>query len=80
MSSGRVYQPRLAIACGVSDFGTAVADLDLSAFKGADAAKRGAWLKEAREAWIKFTTPPQAASPHPSRRLRQYVHRGGLAE
>ena len=58
---GRVYQPRLAIACGVADFGTAIADLDLSAFKGGDAAKRGAWLKEAREAWLKFTTPPLAA-------------------
>ena len=58
---GRVYQPRLAIACGVADFGTAVADLDLSAFKGDGAAMRGAWLTEAREAWIKFTTPPQAA-------------------
>jgi len=60
---GRVYQPRLAIACGVADFGTAIADLDLSAFKGGDAAKRSAWLQEAREAWLKFTTPPQAAAP-----------------
>lgn len=56
---GRVYQPRLAIACGVSDFGSAVADLDLSAIKGVVVAERGAWLQEAREAWVKFTTPPQ---------------------
>jgi len=59
---GRVYQPRLAIACGVADFGTAIADLDLSAFKGDAATKRGTWLREAREAWLKFTTPPQAAA------------------
>jgi acetolactate synthase-1/2/3 large subunit len=59
---GRVYQPRLAIACGVADFGTAVANLDLGAFQGGDAAKRSAWLKEAREAWLKFTTPPQATA------------------
>ena len=59
---GRVYQPRLAIACGVADFGTAIAELDLSTFKGGDAAKRSAWLREAREAWLKFTTPPQAAA------------------
>ena len=59
---GRVYQPRLAIACGVADFGTAIAELDLSTFKGGDAAKRSAWLREARAAWLKFTTPPQAAA------------------
>ena len=59
---GRVYQPRLGIACGVADFGTAIAELDLSTFKGGDAAKRSAWLREAREAWLKFTTPPQAAA------------------
>jgi len=52
----------LAIACGVADFGTAIADLDLSAFKGDAATKRGTWLREAREAWLKFTTPPQAAA------------------
>jgi len=63
---GRVYQPQLAIACGVSDFANAVADVDLKTSTGADAAKRGAWLKETREAWVKFTTPPhaEAASPH----------------
>jgi acetolactate synthase I/II/III large subunit len=52
---GRVYQPTLAIACGVSDFANAVADLDLSA------AKRGAWLKETREAYLKFSAAPVAS-------------------
>jgi acetolactate synthase-1/2/3 large subunit len=59
---GRVYQPRLAIACGVSDFGSAIADLDLSEFDGGDAATRSAWLKDAREAWLQFTTPEQVAA------------------
>jgi acetolactate synthase-1/2/3 large subunit len=59
---GRVYQPRLGVACGVSDFANAIADLELSAVKGAHTGKRGAWLQEAREAWLKFTTPPQAAA------------------
>jgi len=63
---GRVYQPKLAIACGVSDFASAVAD---SVF---DAVDRGAWLQEARDAYVKFSTPSgtpsglRSATPAPS--------------
>jgi acetolactate synthase-1/2/3 large subunit len=56
---GRVYQPRLAIACGVSDFAIAIADLDLSTVKGADAVNRSAWLQEARAAYVKFSAAAQ---------------------
>jgi acetolactate synthase-1/2/3 large subunit len=48
---GRVYQPKLAIACGVADFANAVADLDIGQVN------RGAWLQEARDAYVKFSTP-----------------------
>ena len=49
---GRVYQPQLAIACGVSDFANALVNLEL--------APRGhaGWLREARDAYVKFSTPP----------------------
>jgi acetolactate synthase-1/2/3 large subunit len=57
---GRVYQPKLAIACGVSDFADAVADMDVGAVK------RSAWLKEAREAYVKFSTPSRTPSGTPS--------------
>lgn len=48
---GRVYQPKLAIACGVSDFANAVAD------RVVDSIDRGAWLQAARDAYVKFSTP-----------------------
>ena len=57
---GRVYQPRLAIACGVSDFAKAVADMELDALKG------GAWLREAREGYVKFSTPAQVLPAQPT--------------
>jgi len=57
---GRVYQPTLAIACGVSDFAEAVADMDLGP------AKRGAWLKEARDAYVRFSRPSPTPSDTPS--------------
>lgn len=50
---GRVYQPQLAIACGVSDFSDALASVE-----HLGAAARTAWLREAREAYVKFSTPP----------------------
>ena len=49
---GRVYQPQLAIACGVADFANAVADM-----RRPGRLKRAAWLREAREAYVKFSTP-----------------------
>jgi acetolactate synthase-1/2/3 large subunit len=53
---GRVYQPHLAIACGLSDFGDALSTIDV-----AGSEKRTAWLREAREAYVRFSTP----SPSP---------------
>jgi acetolactate synthase-1/2/3 large subunit len=50
---GRVYQPALAIACGLSEFGNALSTVDI-----AGGEKRNAWLREAREAYVKFSTPP----------------------
>ncbi len=48
---GRVYRPQLAIACGAADFVHAIADMDLGPVE------RGSWLREAREAYVKFSTP-----------------------
>lgn len=53
---GRVYQPQLAIACGVADFASALADLDLGPSRGE------AWLREARDAYVKFSTPAPSAT------------------
>jgi acetolactate synthase-1/2/3 large subunit len=55
---GRVYQPQLAIACSVADFGDA-----LSSIESAAPGRRTAWLREARDAYVKFSTPPPAAPP-----------------
>ncbi len=52
---GRVYQPELAIACGLADFSNALAGLDVPGKE-----QRAAWLKEAREAYVKFSTPGAA--------------------
>jgi acetolactate synthase-1/2/3 large subunit len=49
---GRVYQPKLAIACRLAEFGDA-----LSAISIPERAKRAAWLREAREAYVRFSTP-----------------------
>ncbi|GFE88461.1 thiamine pyrophosphate-binding protein [Steroidobacter agaridevorans] len=49
---GRVYQPELAIACGLADFADALPGVDVA---GRD--KRTTWLREAREAYLKFSTP-----------------------
>jgi acetolactate synthase-1/2/3 large subunit len=54
---GRVYQPVLAMACGLSEFGKAVAGLTIGARP-----QRGEWLRQAREAYVKFSTPPASAS------------------
>jgi acetolactate synthase-1/2/3 large subunit len=54
---GRVYQPELAIACGLAEFGNAVAEISV-----AGGAQRGEWLRQAREAYVKFSTPPVPAS------------------
>lgn len=52
---GRVYQPELAIACGLADFGNALATVNVPGKE-----QRAAWLKEARDAYVKFSTPGAA--------------------
>ncbi|MFC4309278.1 thiamine pyrophosphate-binding protein [Steroidobacter flavus] len=73
---GRVYQPELAIACGLADFANALASVDVatitasatdfaSASAGAQSSardRRTAWLREAREAYVKFSTPTPTVS------------------
>lgn len=54
---GRVYQPELAIACGLADFANALPGIDVA---GRD--KRTTWLREAREAYVKFSTPAAPTS------------------
>jgi acetolactate synthase I/II/III large subunit len=49
---GRVYQPRLSIACGLPDFSNALRTVDLG-----DNEARGSWLRDARAAYVKFSTP-----------------------
>jgi acetolactate synthase-1/2/3 large subunit len=55
---GRVYQPDVAIACGLSDFGNALT------FDVAGSEKRTAWLQEARQAYVRFSTPPPSSGKH----------------
>ena len=54
---GHVYQPRLAIACGLSDFSNALRTVDVG-----DNEARGSWLRDARAAYVKFSTPPPSPS------------------
>jgi acetolactate synthase-1/2/3 large subunit len=54
---GRVYQPTLAVSCTLADFANALTTLTV-----ASSAPRLNWLREAREAYIKFSTPPPQAS------------------
>jgi acetolactate synthase-1/2/3 large subunit len=55
---GRVYQPDVAIACGLSDFGNALT------FDVAGGEKRTAWLQEARQAYVRFSTPPPSSGKY----------------
>ena len=50
---GRVYQPRLALACGVADFAGQLGGIEIP-WSGNE---RAAWLREARDAYVKFSTP-----------------------
>jgi len=54
---GRVYQPALAINCGVSDFSQSLPALPLSGKQ-----ERATWLQEARAAYVGFSTASAAAS------------------
>ena len=53
---GRVYQTALSISCGLADFGAEVARLEVPRKE-----KRAAWLREAREAYVRFSSPPAPA-------------------
>jgi acetolactate synthase-1/2/3 large subunit len=52
---GRVYQPKLAIASRLADFALALAERTVDG-----AAGRAQWLREAREAYVRFSTPGAA--------------------
>ena len=54
---GRVYQPSLAINCGLAEFGRAVANIDLGRSE-----ERAGWRREARDAYVRFSTPPSTPS------------------
>lgn len=54
---GRVYQPRLAIVSDMSEFATALSTIGISPHDG-----RTTWLREAREAYLRFTTPVSTSS------------------
>ena len=55
---GRVYQPAVSIACGLADFATAVAGLEVPGKQN-----RAAWLRETREAYVRFSTAPALSAP-----------------
>ncbi|HEY8509160.1 MAG TPA: thiamine pyrophosphate-binding protein [Steroidobacteraceae bacterium] len=52
---GRVYQPAVAISCGLPEFGIAVADIDTGRSE-----ERARWRQEARDAYVRFSTPSAA--------------------
>jgi acetolactate synthase-1/2/3 large subunit len=54
---GRVYQPDLAIACGLSDFANALSAMDVAGGEG-----RAVWLREACQDYVNFSTPPRPYS------------------
>lgn len=54
---GRVYHPRLAIASDLSEFAMAAATLEIGHHEG-----RAAWLREARQAYVRFAAPPSPAA------------------
>jgi len=49
---GRVYQPVLGIACGLADFGNALSDVTI-----ANSPERSRWLRDARTAYVQFSSP-----------------------
>ena len=50
---GRVYQPAVSIACGLADFSNGLSMVDVAGKE-----TRAAWLREAREAYVRFSTAP----------------------
>ncbi|MFM2289448.1 MAG: hypothetical protein RL684_2591, partial [Pseudomonadota bacterium] len=56
---GRVYQPTLAISCGLADFALALRGLQLPASE-----QRSAWLQQARAEYVGFCTAPAPKAGH----------------
>jgi acetolactate synthase-1/2/3 large subunit len=54
---GRVYQPAVSIACGLGDFANALATIDIAGKQA-----RVGWLREAREAYVRFSTAPSSSA------------------
>jgi acetolactate synthase-1/2/3 large subunit len=54
---GRVYQPGLAITCGLADFGRALAGIGIPGVE-----KRRSWLQDARAAYVAFSSPAPTSS------------------
>ena len=54
---GRVYQPAVSIACGLDDFANALATTDIAGKES-----RAGWLREAREAYVRFSTAPSSSA------------------
>ena len=54
---GRVYQPAVSIACGLDDFANALATIDIAGKQA-----RAGWLREAREAYVRFSTAPSSSA------------------
>lgn len=52
---GRVYQPTLAINCSLAEFGYALTNISLP-----DNPRRGEWLREARQDYLRFSTAASA--------------------
>jgi acetolactate synthase-1/2/3 large subunit len=56
---GRVYQPALGIACPLADFADALAPITIPG-----GARRAAWVREARAAYLRFSTPGTSSNAH----------------
>jgi acetolactate synthase I/II/III large subunit len=56
---GRVYQPVLSIASELAEFGRALSSLDVEL---TDEEARAAWVRQAREGYVQFSTPSAPAS------------------
>jgi len=56
---GRVFQPHLAIACTPSELGLALANIEIEG-----SADRRKWLREARQAYVTFSTPSSPPGNH----------------
>jgi acetolactate synthase I/II/III large subunit len=54
---GHVYQPELAIPCSLADFANSLPALNIPG-----SSNRAAWLREAREAYVRFSTPSRSQS------------------